>query len=117
MNGQRVKLMQLREYVSDRTGATYFSGFLGNAKVVVLRDDRAEITGREKARWTVLLEEQEPRDGSSPAARSPRRSRAERQGAAASAPRETVADRHAGEFLHDQGIDPASDMPRDEVPF
>ncbi|WP_281436182.1 hypothetical protein [Methylobacterium organophilum] len=38
MNGARVKLMELREYVSDRSGKTYFSGFLGKAKVVVLRD-------------------------------------------------------------------------------
>lgn len=111
MNGQRVKLMQLREYVSDRTGATYFSGFLGNAKVVVLRDDRAEITGREKARWTVPLEEQEPRDRGEMAARAPRRSRA------VSPPKETAADRRAGELLREQGINPDADMPRDEVPF
>jgi hypothetical protein len=61
MNTPRLKLMELREYVSERTGSTYFAGYLGNARVVMLRDDRAAITGKEKARWSVLLEEQKPR--------------------------------------------------------
>ncbi|MGU3662014.1 hypothetical protein [Methylobacterium fujisawaense] len=127
MNGARVKLFELREYVSERTGNTYFSGFLGKAKVVVLRDDRAECTGKEKARWSVLLEEPEPRKAErstpttipaddaegvnppyplSPTPRSPRRQ-----------PPMAAADRRAARTLRDQGIDPDSEMPRDEIPF
>lgn len=62
MNRPRLVLTELREYKSDRTGATYFAGYLGKARVVMLRDDRAEITGREVARWNVLLEAPQPRE-------------------------------------------------------
>lgn len=126
MNGARVKLMELREYVSERSGKTYFSGFLGKAKVVVLRDERAECTGREKARWNVLLEEPEPR-GSDRPARGDSGDRGRQRGLTAPAPRreargaprskETAADRRAGQVLREQGIDPDREMPRDEMPF
>ncbi len=49
MNRPRLVLTELREYRSDRTGATYFAGYLGKTRVVMLRDDRAELTGREVA--------------------------------------------------------------------
>jgi hypothetical protein len=126
MNGARVKLMELREYVSDRSGKTYFSGFLGKAKVVVLRDERAECTGREKARWNVLLEEPEPRDGDRPPrgdSRSPGRQRGltapdpTREARGAPQLKETAADRRASQVLREQGIDPDREMPRDEMPF
>ena len=58
----RVRLVELREYVSERSGKHYLSGFLGNARVLVLRDDQAECTGREVARWSVFLEQQPPRE-------------------------------------------------------
>jgi hypothetical protein len=126
MNGARVKLMELREYVSERSGKTYFSGFLGKAKVVVLRDERAECTGREKARWSVLLEEPEPRDGDR-AARGDSRGRGSRrdltappparEARGAPRPKETAADRRASQVLREQGIDPDREMPRDEMPF
>lgn len=141
MNGPRVKLTELREYRSERTGNTYFSGYLGKARVVMLRDDRAEITGKEVARWSVLLEEPEPRedrDGSSSGATNrpggdryarrgarpavaPARTQAapsRRQGGTQQGrPRNTAADRAAGEMLRESGIDPGSAMSRDEVPF
>lgn len=116
MNGSRVKLMQLREYKSDRTGATYFSGFLGNAKVVVLRDDRAELTGRETARWNVLLEEQAPREARQSSGSSPRREDVTAP-PAARRKRRDAGDRRAAQFLREEGIDPDAEMPRDEVPF
>lgn len=62
MNRPRLVLTELREYRSDRTGATYFAGSLGKTRVVMLRDDRAELTGREVARWSMLLEEPQPRE-------------------------------------------------------
>lgn len=141
MNGPRVKLTELREYRSERTGNTYFSGYLGKARVVMLRDERAEITGKEVARWSVLLEEPEPREGrdgpSSGATDRPRGDRYARRGARPGAApsraqagpthrevgsqqsrsRNTVADRAAGELLRESGIDPGSAMSRDEVPF
>lgn len=141
MNGPRVKLTELREYRSERTGNTYFSGYLGKARVVMLRDDRAEITGKEVARWSVLLEEPEPREGrdnlSSGAADRSRGDRYARRGARPATaparaqgapnrregttqqdgPRSTSADRAAGDLLRESGIDPGSAMSRDEVPF
>lgn len=141
MNGPRVKLTELREYRSERTGNTYFSGYLGKARVVMLRDDRAEITGKEVARWSVLLEEPEPREGrdgaSSAATDRPRGDRHARRSARPGAaparaqasptrrevgsqqgrPRNAAADRAAGDLLRESGIDPGSAMSRDEVPF
>jgi len=141
VNGPRVKLTELREYRSERTGNTYFSGYLGKARVVMLRDDRAEITGKEVARWSVLLEEPEPREGrDGPSSGAKDRSRGDRyarraarpaatparaqsapkpheSGTQQGRPRNTVADRAAGDLLRESGIDPGSAMSRDEVPF
>ncbi|MCJ2065892.1 hypothetical protein MKK63_24755 [Methylobacterium sp. J-088] len=144
MNAPRVKLTELREYRSERTGNTYFSGYLGKARVVMLRDDRAECTGKEVARWSVLLEEPEPREGrdgpSSGAADRPCGDRYARRGARpanlpvsagsrtaqryresgtpqASRGGNTAAERTASDLLHETGIDPGSEMSRDEMPF
>lgn len=139
MNRPRLVLTELREYRSERTGNTYFSGYLGKARVVMLRDERAECTGKEVARWNVLLEEPEPREdreartsGATSAGAPPRRSagpsssRGGRPGArpAQQATRSqqerasgTAADRAAGEFLLERGIEPGSEMSRDELPF
>lgn len=126
MNGPRVKLMELREYVSERSGKSYFSGYLGKTRVVILRDERAECTGKEVARWNMLLEEPEPR-AEDRAPRGNGRDRGRRSDCQNSArngipantspPRETAADRRAGQVLREQGIDPDREMPRDEVPF
>ena len=139
MNRPRLVLTELREYRSERTGNTYFSGYLGKARVVMLRDERAECTGKEVARWNVLLEEPEPREdreartsGAHSAGGTARRGagsptpRGGRPGArpAQHAPRSrqerasgTAADRAAGELLRERGIDPESEMSRDEMPF
>jgi hypothetical protein len=140
VNAPRVKLTELREYRSERTGNTYFSGYLGKARVVMLRDDRAECTGKEVARWSILLEEPEPRDGREnraqpgqgarggartglgpsggrggrPGARqgqNPARGVQQARGGA------SAADRAAGELMRESGIDPGSEMSRDELPF
>ncbi len=52
MNRPRLVLTELREYRSERTGATYFAGYLGKARVVMLRDDRAECTARKSLAGT-----------------------------------------------------------------
>lgn len=143
MNAPRVKLTELREYRSERTGNTYFSGYLGKARVVMLRDDRAEITGKEVARWSVLLEEPEPREGrdgpssgatdrqrghryarrgnrpaNSPASSRPQASSGHREAGAYQDRRSnTAANRAAGDLLRETGIDPGSEMSRDEMPF
>lgn len=135
MNAPQIKLMELRQYKSERTGATYFAGFLGNARVVMLRDERAERAGKEVARWNVLLEEQAPRE-SRPAAdtrrqdarggetsdRQPRRpngrqDRAERRQATQQAFRETASDRSAGTVMAEMGVDAQAPMRDDDVPF
>jgi hypothetical protein len=139
MNRPRLVLTELREYRSERTGNTYFSGYLGKARVVMLRDERAQCTGKEVARWNVLLEEPEPREDrearahgtagtggtarrgtGSPGARGGRPGPRPAQHTAR--PRQdrtagTAADRAAGELLRERGIDPESEMSRDEMPF
>lgn len=139
MNGPRVKLTELREYRSERTGNVYFAGYLGKARVVMLRDDRAECTGKEVARWSILLEEPEPRDGRENRAGAPQGARGgSRTGLGPSGGRGGrsggrqgqnparggqqargggAADRAAGELMRERGIDPGSEMSRDELPF
>lgn len=125
MRQPRVLLTELREYRSA-SGSTYFAGYLGKARVVMLREDRAELTGKEVARWNVLLEEPQPREGREgpqPAGRgegSSSRSYGRRQAAPAAtqAARERSAqDRSAGVLLRERGIDPASPPPDDALPF
>lgn len=53
-----VKLTGLYENVSKRTGDTYFSGYLGNVKVVVLRDKNAE---QGKPGWSLCVQEKDPK--------------------------------------------------------
>lgn len=144
MSRPRLLLTELREYRSERTGNTYFSGYLGKARVVMLRDERSEITGKEVARWSVLLEEPEPREGRDgpssgqtvrprgdryarrsgnpadlPVSAGSRTAQRRREASApqAARPSNTAADRAAGDLLRESGIDPASAMSRDEVPF
>jgi hypothetical protein len=51
-----VKLTGLYENVSKKTGDTYFAGFLGNAKVMVLRDKNAEPG---KPGWSLCVQEKD----------------------------------------------------------
>lgn len=144
MNRPRLVLTELREYKSDRTGATYFAGYLGRARVVMLRDDRAEITGREVARWSVLLEEPQPREerqapaGGDDGERQVRPAREERRAApqastttrstggrrrqlpemtAEQRQEKTAAGKRAAESLRSRGIDPRSAIREDEIGF
>ena len=142
MNRPRLVLTELREYRSDRTGATYFAGYLGKARVVMLRDDRAELTGREVARWSVLLEEPQPREkrqapaGSDDGERQVRPACEERRAAPPASTRstggrrqkapaktaerrneKTAADRRAAESLRSRGIDPRSEIRQDDLGF
>ena len=56
MNEARVRLMTLYEKTSA-SGNRYFTGRLGLARVVVFRDDRAEIAEGGDPQWTVFLSE------------------------------------------------------------
>jgi hypothetical protein len=64
MNNQpAIQLCRLWQRKS-KAGVTYFSGFLGGAKVVLLRDKRAEKEGLPEGCqgiWSVPLEQSEPR--------------------------------------------------------
>ncbi len=133
MGRPRLVLTELREYRSERTGATYFAGYLGKARVVMLRDDRAEITGKEVARWNVLLEEPQAREerqapaggGGKRQARPAREERrAEPQASTRSTggrrrqlPEMTAAGKRAAESLRGRGIDPRSAIREDEIGF
>lgn len=120
--GTRLKLTELREYQSDRTGRTYFAGYLGGNRIVMLRDDRAECTGKETARWTVFLEEAPTRDqtkAAPPAVTTKRRRKAsESKGPELNLTQaRTAADRRAEAAMRDRGLDPHAPMSSDPIPF
>lgn len=52
--GAIIPLAGLYENTSQRTGKTYFSGYLGKAKVLLLQNDRAE---EGQPGWTLFLAE------------------------------------------------------------
>ncbi|GAB6842137.1 hypothetical protein HNR00_004019 [Methylorubrum rhodinum] len=121
MNRQpRIVLTELREYRSA-SGSTYFAGYLGKTRVVMLRDDRAECTGKEVARWNVLMEEPRPRegqDGPSPISGASRPRRAARAGPSEHERRERPAqERRATKLLRKRGTDPDAPLPSDPLPF
>ena len=114
-NAPRIRLCELREYVSGRSGKHYLSGFLGGARVLVLRDDQAECTGREVARWSVFLEQQPPREACEKALATRRASdrgagpaRRKRPASGMDSTRRrgnTAAERRARARLQERGID------------
>ena len=53
----KVKLTTLWQRRSERTGKTYFSGSLGAARILVLKDERAEVPDGADGIWTVFLDE------------------------------------------------------------
>ena len=53
-----VKLTGLYENQSQRSGETYFSGYLGAVKVVVIRDKHAEPG---KPGWNLCIQEKDPK--------------------------------------------------------
>jgi hypothetical protein len=58
-----VKLTRVYERQS-KSGKVYFVGFLGQSRLLIMRDDRAEVTGDTIAIWDVFIknrEEQGPR--------------------------------------------------------
>jgi len=62
----------MREYGS-LNGNTYFVGFLGKTKLVLLQDHNTEITGAEVARWTLHVEEAPLPDERRPTVNTPAR--------------------------------------------
>jgi hypothetical protein len=53
-----VKLMRVYERKS-RAGKPYFVGFLGQSRVLIMRDDRAEVNGDTVAVWDVFIKERD----------------------------------------------------------
>lgn len=53
-NTPLVKLAGLYENTSAKTGKTYFVGYLGSAKVLILRDERAEPG---QPQWALFIAE------------------------------------------------------------
>lgn len=77
MTGEKLKLCRLYEKQSSR-GNTYFVGRLGGARVVMMRDERAEVSDGTVAVWELMLspaDEAPPRRAPSapaPRTRTPR---------------------------------------------
>jgi hypothetical protein len=120
MREPSIPLVELREYRSA-AGSTYFAGYLGKARIVMLRDDRAECTGKEVARWSVLIQAAQPRsrEATQPvqkaAASKPRRTKTrEPQPEAAHA---AASNRRAAALMVDMGLNPSGAAPNDELPF
>lgn len=115
-----IPLVELREYRSA-SGSTYFSGYLGKARVVMLRDDRAECTGKEVARWTVRLKPSQPRlSEASSADRKPGASSSSRSKIAApgrDAAHAAAADRRAAVVMVYMDLNPRGPDPNDKLPF
>ncbi|MBM1172661.1 hypothetical protein [Microvirga arabica] len=116
MKSSKVELFLLRERVAAN-GATYFIGWLGSAKVVVLKDEYAQPDQWSVAHWRVLLE---PNDR----ATSPSSNQAAiKKAGAATAPkrpqrrksRTQSAEARAQKWLEENGI--ADREPNDEIPF
>jgi hypothetical protein len=59
MAENKVKLTTLWQRRSTRTGKTYFSGYLGSARVVVLKDERATVPEGADGIWSVYVEEKQ----------------------------------------------------------
>lgn len=55
MIGEKFKLFRLYEKTSAR-GNRYFVGRLGGARVIVMRDERAELSEGTAGVWNVMLE-------------------------------------------------------------
>lgn len=53
-NGNLIRLTGLYENRSQKTGETYFSGVLGGAKVLLLKDSRA---GEGQPGWALMIAE------------------------------------------------------------
>ncbi|MCJ2070587.1 hypothetical protein MKK75_17600 [Methylobacterium sp. J-030] len=120
MREPSIPLVELREYRSA-AGSTYFAGYLGKARIVMLRDDRAECTGKEVARWTMLLQASQPRPGES--ASPPRKTaaapsrRSKPQASRTDAAHGAATDRRAAALMADMGLNPKGADPNDELPF
>ncbi len=56
MADTKIKVADLREYKTG-SGGRYVVGKWGGARVVLVPDDEAQLTGREVGRWSMYLEE------------------------------------------------------------
>lgn len=83
MTDEKLKLFRLYEKVSAR-GNRYFVGRLAGARVIVMRDERAEISEGTEGVWDVLL---------SPADEAPSRRAPNAPAAPRTAPRVAKADK------------------------
>lgn len=120
MREPSIPLVKLREYRSA-SGSTYLAGDLGKARVVMLRDERAECTGKEVARWAILLQPSQPRPSdAAPADRKAAASPSRRPKITApgrDAAHAAAADRRAAAVMVDMGFNPRGPDPNDVLPF
>lgn len=57
----KVRLAEMRQYRASN-GKMYLTGYLGRVKLLLFRDDSAECSGNEVAKWSLFIEETPPRD-------------------------------------------------------
>jgi hypothetical protein len=61
-SGPKIRFAVLRERQSQQSGATYYLGFSGTTKILLLKDKEAAPDG--SSQWNLLFEEQPPKDKS-----------------------------------------------------
>jgi pyruvate/2-oxoglutarate dehydrogenase complex dihydrolipoamide acyltransferase (E2) component len=110
---QRVKLATLREYTAQ-SGRRYFAGYMGLTKLLLFRDDAADIVGAEVGHWNLLIEPVTPQPSkAAPAARPP----PPRPAPARAHGSKRQAEARARAALRERGIDPDARITDDAIGF
>jgi hypothetical protein len=121
-NRPRVKMAEVREYTSAN-GKQYFSFYLGKAKLLLFRDDRAEPPGNATGVWNLYAEEAEPKPQHSPASGPqrpawqprPQQSATSSRSATERQKNRTAQDARAEASLRERGINPDSKIVDDDI--
>jgi len=97
----QIKFAEMREYISA-SGKPYLTGYLGRTKLILFRDDNAEISGNEVAKWSLFIEEAPARDRDGAGQKTAFGSRP----AAPREPRGSSPDARASRALRERGLHP-----------
>ncbi|WP_165820406.1 AAA family ATPase [Microvirga sp. KLBC 81] len=119
MNSQKIELFKIRERLSA-SGSTYFTGLLGSARVVILKDSRTPPDEHCVAVWQVFVEPKDDHISNTGQAFGTRRTKPAEtrpsKGASRRSSRSKQSEARAGQLLKEHGIEPG-EIKDDEVPF
>lgn len=119
MNSQKIELLKIRERRSA-SGSTYFTGWLGSVRVVILKDSRTQPDEHCVAVWQVFVVPKDDPVSSTGKTLGARRTKTAETRPLKSAPRRTSRSKQfqarAGQLLKEHGIEPGQ-IKDDELPF